>query len=174
VKGHKAVKPRYQVVERDGKLWWQEYELDVALPKRVQRIHGYTRFSDLKQGSTIKLHHTIYGLPHGGVSAELIAEQLEWRFHLHRCSNCDCLFIGHHKAWRCAGCANQRKHQREGTASGIAARVVCRQELRDAQCCAQCSDPLPERHRSRAVGYCSAKCRQAAYRRRKVVDPISA
>jgi hypothetical protein len=176
--------PRFKVVERDGGFWIDDRQLDFMQvrrywsnnPKVLKTPSEY--FAAIKErlrlrpGCSIELERRL----HFVTGKTITKENDHWRFHLHRCG-CGSLFIGHGAAMACPDCAAQaaleaKDRQREEVAKRNNERAAIRKEKRLDQRCVHCNEPLIERQRSR-IGYCSSKCRQAAYRERHASPEVA-
>jgi hypothetical protein len=171
--------PRFKVIERDGGFWIDGREIDFTTiyawwtnnPKVIktqsERIAAICRLLGTYRSAELDC-------PLRFVTGETITNKHHWDFYLYRC-DCGSLFVGHWSACLCPDCAKQaaleaKDRQREEVAKRNAERAAIRRDNRLDQRCAHCNEPLIDRQRS-GVGYCSSKCRQAAYRKRHHKQP---
>lgn len=86
--------------------------------------------------------------------------------HIHRCADCETAwYVAHFSVKRCEACEHERRQSqvRASNALMVARRADKRAAGRTAMTCDTCSQPMTGRRLRR---YCSAACRQAAYRER--------
>ena len=81
--------PRLYVTEKDGRLWFEGRELAFTFP------HDLRSCSQIKPGGSRNLRRTVIQDMTGKI---LVASDACWHFYLHRCPDCERLFIGHGSA----------------------------------------------------------------------------
>jgi hypothetical protein len=167
-KRHAASALRHPVEEREGRLYFQGFDLDV----RADNLRLKGGFGE-------------------GVYIRTLALELPAIMRLHRCERCNAPFIGHRSAYLCSeACvaASRRQAKRESAKrlrdplahstrpwSVQAKRAKERREAREAAIealvCRHCGGPIDNVQRVGTRVFCSNKCRQAHYRQRRENAP---